>query len=537
MLYLKRLKSEMQFAEFFQIQFHRKERMFSKILSAAVLGIEAYLVQVEADICDGLPQFTMVGDLSPEVREASERVRTALRNTGVAFPPKRVTVNLSPAHLRKEGTRFDLSVAAALLAALGVIPAEYTKDILMVGEVGLDGQVRPVSGILQTVMLARDLKCRMCMIPRENAREGAVIQEIPVIGIGSIKELIECLLSGDACLDRIEPAVPWTAGMESYPEDFREVNGQAAVRRAAEIAAAGMHNFLMIGSPGAGKTMIARRMPTILPKLTQEESLEISRVYSARGLLLNREGLVTVRPFRAPHHTISANALAGGGRKIQPGEISLATRGILFLDELPEFSRNALEVLRQPMEEGKITIDRTGGSYVFPAHFQLVAAMNPCKCGFYPDRTRCQCLPGEIHRYLHRISRPLLDRIDICAEIPKVEYRELAGSGENESSAVIRGRVEAARRIQNRRYAETDWQFNSQLTASAIRQFCPLGNREQKIMENAFERMNLSARAYHRIIKVARTIADLDGSARIREAHLLEAIGYRSVDRKFWDIH
>lgn len=510
--------------------------MFSTILSAAVLGIDAYPVQVEADICDGLPQFVMVGDLSPEVREASDRVRTALRNTQVAFPPKRVTINLSPAHFRKEGTRFDLPVAAALLCALGVIPLEHTAGILMVGEIGLNGQVRPVSGILQTVMLAKEQGCRMCLVPTENVREGSSIPEIPVVGIESLQELIECLLNPESFLQSVEKKKEWKPETGHYTEDFKEVNGQAAVRRAAEIAAAGMHNFLMIGSPGAGKTMIARRMPTILPRLTLEESLEISRVYSACGLLLHGEGLVSERPFRAPHHTISANALAGGGRKVLPGEISLATRGVLFLDELPEFSKNALEVLRQPMEEGQITINRTSGNYVFPAHFQLTAAMNPCKCGFYPDRSRCQCLPGEIHRYLHRISRPLLDRIDICAEIAKVEYRELTGTSENESSAVIRARVEAARLTQSKRYEKVGWQFNSQLNSAAIKIFCPLGTEERNIMETAFERMNLSARAYHRIIKVARTIADLDGEKEIRSAHLLESIGYRSVDQKFWDI-
>jgi magnesium chelatase family protein len=510
--------------------------MFSKIISAAVLGIEAFPVFVEADICDGLPQFNMVGDLSSEVREAAERVRTALRNTGISFPPKKVTVNLSPAHLRKEGTRFDLPIAAALLVGLGVIPPEYTDWVCIAGEVGLNGQVRPVSGILQTVMLAKECGCRFCLVPKENAKEGAAIAEMSVIGISSVQEMLECLLSSETLQKRVTPALPWKEGRENYQEDFREVNGQAAVRRAAEIAAAGMHNFLMIGNPGAGKTMIARRMPTILPGLTREESLEISRVYSACGLLLDGDGLVTSRPFRAPHHTISANALAGGGRKILPGEISLATRGVLFLDELPEFSKNALEVLRQPMEEGQIRISRTSGTYIFPAHFQLTAAMNPCKCGFYPDRSRCHCLPGEIHRYLHRISRPLLDRIDICTEISRVEYCDLTKIGENESSARIRQRVEAAQHIQAKRYENCSWQFNSQLTGSAIRQFCPLGSKEQKIMEQAFERMNLSARAYHRIIKVARTIADLAGEDAIREPHLLEAIGYRSADLKFWDI-
>lgn len=519
----------------FQIKIHREENMFSTILSAAVIGIEAYPVEVEADISDGLPMFCMVGDLSPEVREAAERVRTALRNMGVTFPARRVTVNLSPACIRKEGTRYDLPVAAALLAAMGVVPGELIQNILMVGEIGLNGQVRPVNGVLQTVMMARDQKCRMCLVPKGNVREGAAIREIPVIGIGTLDELITCLLNPEEALKRAEPFDEWKAELSVYQEDFREVNGQAGVRRAVEIAAAGMHNLLMIGSPGAGKSMIARRMPTILPRLTREESLEISMVYSACGLLQDGKGMAKARPFRAPHHTVSANALAGGGRKILPGEISLATRGVLFLDELPEFSRNALEVLRQPMEEGRVTISRTNGKYEFPAHFQLVAAMNPCKCGYYPDRTRCHCLPGEISRYLKRISGPLLDRIDICVETPRMEYRDLSRTQNNESSAQIRIRVEAARLIQEKRYKGAPWKFNSELGTSTIRQFCPLGTVEQKLMEQAFEKLGLSARAYYRIIKVARTIADLEAEPMIREHHLLEAIGYRSMDQKFWD--
>ncbi len=508
--------------------------MFSTILSAAVTGIEARLVHVEADICDGLPQFCMVGDLSREVREAADRVRTALRNTKIPLPPRRITVNLSPAHIHKEGTGFDLPVAAALLAALGILPAEAVKEILMVGEIGLNGRVRPVNGVLQTVLLAKELGCRQCLVPRENAGEGAVVPGISVIGVGTLEELLQCLTDPKFCAHRAEPLVRWKEGQSDYREDFREVNGQRLVRRAAEVAAAGMHNFLMIGSPGAGKTMIARRLPTILPRLTMEESLEISRVYSACGLLTGREGLVNTRPFRAPHHTISPNALAGGGRRVRPGEISLATRGVLFLDELPEFSTNALEVLRQPLEEGQVTISRTSGNYVFPAHFQLTAAMNPCRCGYYPDRERCRCLPGEIRQYLHRLSRPLLDRIDICVETAPVEYRELSGNGGNEDSACIRGRVEAAQKIQKERYQGTGWQFNSQLPSSAVARFCPLESGGTRLMETAFEKMGLSVRAYHRIIKVARTIADLEGTEQIQREHLLEAVGYRSLDRKFW---
>ena len=358
--------------------------MFSSILSAAVIGIEAYPIQVEADICDGLPQFCMVGDLSPEVREAADRVRTALRNTQVSFPPKKITVNLSPAHIRKDGTSFDLPVAAALLTALGIIPEEYVRGVLIMGEVGLNGKVRPVGGVLQSVILAEELGCRLCLVPAENAGEGAAIHGVPVVGVETLQELLECLLSPETCGKRAMSPEEWEAHRSICQEDFREINGQEGVRRAAEIAAAGMHNFLMIGSPGAGKTMIARRMPTILPRLTLEESLEISKVYSACGLLAGEAGLVRTRPFRAPHHTVSAVALAGGGRKVKPGEISLATRGVLFLDELPEFSRNALEILRQPMEEGQVLVSRASGTYVFPAHFQLVSAMNRClyHCGY-----------------------------------------------------------------------------------------------------------------------------------------------------------
>ena len=509
--------------------------MFSMMLSAAVLGVEAQPVQVEADVCDGLPVFCMVGDLSPEVRESADRVRTALKNTGIQIPPRRITVNLSPADIRKQGTRYDLPVAAALLAALGILPEEFVRNVMVVGELGLNGQVYPVGGVLQTVLLAKKIGCRCCIVPKENAGEGSWVEGITVVGVGSMKELLECLLSEEVCRERAEKIRTWAAAEAVSGEDFREVNGQEGVRRAAEIAAAGMHNFLMIGSPGAGKTMIARRMPSILPRLSLEESMEISKIYSACGMLAEQGGLMTRRPFRAPHHTITANALAGGGRRVHPGEISLATGGVLFLDELPEFPQNVLEVLRQPMEDGIVTISRTEGKYSFSARFQLVAAMNPCKCGYYPDRSRCHCLPGEVGRYLRRISRPLLDRIDICVETPRVEYRDISATAENESSASIRERVEAARRIQENRYENCPWQFNSHLKAAAIRQFCSLGTEEQRIMEQAFERMNLSARAYHRIIKVARTIADLEGEEWIRTPHLLEAIGYRSMDQKIWE--
>ncbi len=510
--------------------------MFSTILSAAVLGIEARPVQVEIDLSDGLPAFVMVGDLAPEVKEASDRVRTALKNTGIRVPARKVTVNLSPARFRKEGTRFDLAIAAALLTAMGVVPKEYAEGIMVVGELGLNGKVLPVNGVLQTVLLAGEYGCRLCLVPMENAQEGTSVCALPVVGVSTLQELLACLLDSSEAIGKAGRAADGLEEKREYQEDFREVNGQETVRRAAEVAAAGMHNFLMIGSPGAGKTMIARRMPSILPPLTWEESLEVSKVYSACGLLADGKGLVRLRPFRSPHHTVSPNALAGGGRRVRPGEISLATRGVLFLDELPEFSRGALEVLRQPMEEGKITISRANGCYTFPAHFQTVAAMNPCKCGYYPDRNRCHCLPGEISQYLHRVSRPLLDRMDICTEAPRIEYRDLSADHENECSEAIRARVERAQRLQGIRYQGCRWQFNSQLSPAAVRHFCPLGSEERGIMEAAFERLGLSARAYHRIIKVARTIADLAEEPEIRTPHLLEAIAYRSVDQKFWEV-
>lgn len=509
--------------------------MFSSVMSAAVLGMEAYPVQVEADICDGLPMFCMVGDLSPEVREAADRVRTALRNTGIPLPPKRVTVNLSPAYIRKMGTRFDLPIAVALLAALGIIPPEHTSGVLLAGEMGLNGRVRPVSGILQTVMLARDLGCSWCLVPEENALEGAAIPEVAVTGVGTLKELLGYMRDPRKGKARAQTGGGWEDLSGEYSVDFCEVNAQEGAKRAAEIAAAGMHNLLMVGSPGAGKTMIARRIPTILPPLTGEESLEVTRVYSACGLLNGGKGLIRVRPFRSPHHTISANALAGGGRRILPGEISLANRGVLFLDELPEFSRRALETLRQPLEEGVIQISRADGKYTFPARFQLVAAMNPCKCGYYPDRSRCRCLPGEIRRYLGRISGPLLDRMDLCTEVPRVDYQSLVTAGENESSRVIRGRVEAAWSMQRDRYRECGWQFNAHLPARAIREYCALGRQEERLMEAAFEKLELSVRAYHRVVKTARTIADLEGEKKIREHHLMEALGFRMLDRKLWD--
>lgn len=509
--------------------------LFSKVLSAGIGGVDAYPVRVEADVSEGLPQFLMVGYLASEVKEAGDRVRTALRNAGCPLPARRITVNLAPASVRKAGSRFDLAVAAAVLASMQKIPAESLGGLMIAGELSLSGQVLGIPGVLALAEAARAAGVKRCIVPSVNAREGALIQEVEVVGVSDLTELIELLrhpekgvrtsVSPDSLLGRSE-------GNEA--EDFSQIHGQKMVRRAAEVAAAGMHNFLMIGPPGSGKTMIARRIPGILPPLKLEESLKITKIYSVAGLLPPGEALITKRPFRAPHHTTTAEALAGGGRLPIPGEISLSSGGILFLDELPEFRRSALEILRQPLEEHRVCISRTAGTYVFPADFMLVAAMNPCACGYYPDRSRCTCAPRETARYLGRLSQPLLDRIDICMQAPRLSYRELQGEGENESSASIRRRVEEAHRIQKERFREAPARFNSRMSVRDTERFCCLGQREKQLLKEAFDRFSLSARAYHRLLRVARTIADLEQEERVREGHILEALGYRPYERSEW---
>ena len=509
--------------------------MFSKVQSVALNGMDAYLVRVEADISDGMPQFSMVGYLSSEVKEAGERVRTALRNTGIALPPKRITVNLAPASIRKAGTRFDLPVAAALLASMGKIPGECLKDTMLAGELSLNGQVLAVSGILALAEAARNQGIRRCIVPRANAAEGAMIQDVEVIGVSSLGEFVDVVRHPEkAVVEQVDPNLLLAEKINLCEEDFAQINGQEVVKRAAEVAAAGMHNLLMIGPPGAGKTMIAKRIPGILPPLSLEESLEISKIYSVAGLLPEETPLMTKRPFRAPHHTVTGEALAGGGRIPMPGEISLSSGGILFLDELPEFRRNALEILRQPLEERRVCISRASGTYFFPADFMLVAAMNPCACGFYPDRNRCRCAQRDVERYLGKISQPLLDRIDICTEVSQVSYQELTEKLKNESSHEIRQRVAAAQQRQQERYQGLSIHFNAQLSGDLLEEFCPLDSEADRFLQQAFTKLNLSARAYHKIIKVARTIADLEQKKDIQGEHILEAIRYRPPNRNAW---
>lgn len=499
--------------------------MYCKVLSGTVHGVGGLIIQVEADVSDGLPGFSMVGMLSSEVKEAGERVRTALKNSKYKIPPKRITVNLSPADIRKEGAAFDLAIAVAILVNLGYIPQENLKDVLIIGELSLNGDVNRVNGVLPIVCEAAGQGCRFCIVPYENVVEASVIKGITVFGVRTLREAMELLMAPENYESVLKHADNSVKVSGNIP-DFSQVSGQAALKRAAEVAAAGMHNFLMIGPPGSGKTMIASRIPSILPKLSFEESIEITKIYSVAGKLDSENPLVTSRPFRAPHHTTTRSAMAGGGRKALPGEITLANNGVLFLDELPEFDTSVLEILRQPLEEGKVEISRVYGNYSYPARFMLVAAMNPCKCGYYPDLSRCTCSSEQVRRYLGRISRPLLDRIDICVEVPKLEFGQIVSEKEEEASESIRKRVEQARVIQHKRYGSSAC-YNSRLQVSDIKQYCSLDGECTRLVEKVYESMGLTARSYHKLLKVARTIADLDGGGPITKAHLSEALLYK----------
>lgn len=509
--------------------------MFMRINSSGIQGITAYPVSVEADVSNGLPGFSISGQLSTEIREAQERVRTALKNSGFQLPAKKITVNLSPAGIKKGGTAFDLPIAVAVLGAFGVLDTVCLEDCLVIGELGLDGSVKPVPGVLVHTAAARERGLKQCILPEDNRLEGSLTKEIQMIGIRSLAELAQRLEWKDWKKEDLRELPEENRLYEDMSVDFKEVNGQGVLRRAAEVAAAGMHGLLMCGSAGTGKSMVAARIPTILPPLTREEDIEISRVYSVCGKLPPGRALLSKRPFRSPHHTISTQGLTGGGRFPVPGEFSLASGGVLFLDELPHFSRGAIEALRQPLEERRIVISRVWGSCEFPADFLIVGAMNPCPCGFYPDRNRCSCTEAQIQGYLRKLSRPVLERFDICVEAAPVSFQELeAAPLENESSAQIRCRVERAAMMQKERFKGTEIRFNSRMGPGEIRRFCALGSGERAFAEKVYEMRGLSARSYHKVLRTARTIADLAGEETIRREHLAEAFGYRTLEGQLW---